>query len=515
MNDIQKKRSWALLLASACLLTAQPAYVYASTIVPNASAQTSASWRNSAKAAAIEAIPFIQAYYAERDPANMIGWASLALDAAGLPLTAENDGGAIKAKQTNIEESGVGVSTTDYDSLLLGVIAAGQNPRSFGRVDLLSCLLASERPNGKFADRVSGGGEDLVNAQLWSIIALHAAGQSIPNADEALTWLTAHQHQDGSFNWSVSAMDPDIDTTAMALLAYHALGQDGTNPAVQRAFQFLQHVEQQSGAFGDAGQASAESTAVVVETLVASGMDPTSSPWQKAQGNPVQALLSFRTKDGSFSHVSGGTGNIMATVQAVTALGDYGKGQSIYDGLFSKNTIVKESWKPAFNDLPLSNPNYANLSLLVGMGVLAGYGDQSMRPSASVTREQFAKMLVYALGDKDQQPPAMVSFQDVSQNRWSYADIGIAAAQGWVKGYDAHHFGPQKNITGAELLTMLVQALGKSGEAKAWVGSNWYDGYVRVAQNAGLTYPGFAPTRDATRANCAYSLARLLRTQGN
>ncbi len=64
-------------------------------------------------------------------------------------------------------------------------------------------------------------------------------------------------------------------------------------------------------------QADANSTALVVQALIATGEDPSSQNW----GNAMAALLRFQTGGGGFRYLDGDTeANLFATVQAMPAL---------------------------------------------------------------------------------------------------------------------------------------------------------------------------------------------------
>jgi hypothetical protein len=68
---------------------------------------------------------------------------------------------------------------------------------------------------------------------------------------------------------------------------------------------------------GDPLQADANSTALVVQALIATGEDPTSQTW----GNTMAALLCFQTSGGGFRYLGADTeANLFATVQAVPAV---------------------------------------------------------------------------------------------------------------------------------------------------------------------------------------------------
>lgn len=230
--------------------------------------------------------------------------------------------------------------STDYQRTVLGALAAGKNPDGYGGKDLLRSVIVSQNPSGKFADAVDGAGEKLVNAHVWGIISLYAAGESIPDPEGALRWLTAHQNADGGFGIDVRLADSDVDMTAMAIIAMACLGKDQSFPAVKRALTYLREQQNGDGSFGAWGTSSAESCAQVVQALVILGIDPAGKQWSKNGGNPVTGLLQFRLADGSFSHGPERLPNDMATAQALIALGDYSTGKSVYKRIAAANQAI-------------------------------------------------------------------------------------------------------------------------------------------------------------------------------
>ena len=53
---------------------------------------------------------------------------------------------------------------------------------------------------------------------------------------------------------------------------------------------------------------------------------------------------------------------------------------------------------PSFPDVPASNPYHTAITDLASRGVIGGYANGDFGPSDPVSRQQFAKMIVKALG---------------------------------------------------------------------------------------------------------------------
>jgi hypothetical protein len=216
-----------------------------------------------------------------------------------------------------------------YCLLVLTLLSAGLDPCDYQGEDLIAALRQAQLPDGQFADFISGTGEDLVNAHIWSLLALTAAGEPIPNSEQALQWLVDQQHEDGSFYWYAKDKEvSDVDSTGMALQALGALGVTEENSTVKKAVRFLQSVQNDQGGFMSWDAENSESCSTVIQGLISVGIDPTGPEFSKPQGNPVTALLSFQLADGSFEHIKGNGPDEIATYHALLALTDYARGES-------------------------------------------------------------------------------------------------------------------------------------------------------------------------------------------
>jgi len=123
---------------------------------------------------------------------------------------------------------------------------------------------------------------------------------------------------------------------------------------------------------------------------------------------------------------------------------------------------------------------------LAALGIVNGMEDGKYHPELKVTREQFAKLLVESLGLGTAANAAMgsTSFSDVEAARWSAGYVNVASGQGLIKGYPDGTFGPAKEVTYAEALTMLVRALGYKDE---FLPGSWPGNYVAKAASLGIT----------------------------
>ena len=297
------------------------------------------------KPAMDRAINYLLSYEKEKNR-PLTSWSYVALGAAGQKLT------DTRAGQSCGQRLATAQPTADYCLLVFTLLAAGENPFDYRGQNLVEKIQAAQLPGGKFADSIDGGGQGdngaqiLLNAHVWAVLALHAAGAGIPDAAKARQWIVDQQHDGGSFNWCVTEKTTDVDSTGMALMALGALGERRDSPVVQRAYAYLKSVQEADGGFSSWGAANPESCSMVIEGLTAVGIDP-AMEMIKPGGNPVSAMLSFQLPDGSFAHIKGASPNEMATQQALMALSGVYYGKSLYDRLKEKSKASLAGSGPA------------------------------------------------------------------------------------------------------------------------------------------------------------------------
>lgn len=458
------------------------------------------------QASAHKAQEFLQSYHREQEWEDFMGWTFLAF------YGAEQSLGNLKditdkslAKFEQKVKTGAGFNssiTTDLDRLLLVLTAAGVDPHNFAGQNLAQSLAASQLPSGKFPDDTTYGGEDLVNAHIWSIIALQAAGIDGWDSDKAWKWLAANQNPDGGFSFMAGIPYSDVDVTASAVIALAMAGTTADDAVLKRAMEFLLSQQTQSGHFASFNEENLESTAMVIQALITAGIDPQADTLSRNGRGLVDILLSYQNEDGSFSHLPGGKGNVMATEQALLAVGDLLTGQSVYKRLMENRP------KSFFVDV---NPHYwayEAIAALQQRGIMNGYPDHTFKPEQNIKRSEFARLLTVSSGEPFTDANRDTPFADVQQNHWASAEILFCHEKGWLQGADNQLFYPDRELTGAELAAVAVRLKGiASGNSEP--GSQWYSSYIERAREAGLLYPDFAPEGKATRAQCAYIMWRL------
>lgn len=160
--------------------------------------------------------------------------------------------------------------------------------------------------------------------------------------------------------------------------------------------------------------------------------------------------------------------------------------------------------------------------------VVNGVGGGNYDPNRSITRAEFAAIIVRALGLAP--GSGTNSFSDVASSAWYGGYIETASSYGIIKGYDTGKFGPQDTISREQAIAMLARAMKITGletalaadEVKeltaAYTDGSSISAYAKEASAAclksgivaGRSNSTIAPKSSVTRAEVAAMMERLL-----
>jgi hypothetical protein len=232
--------------------------------------------------------------------------------------------------------------------LILDAESLGVNPADFGGTDLVTRLLDTEQTSGVDSGlfgtetqvaTLSAGGYQ----QGLALAALAAAGvRGTAEVTAAVHWLVAEQCPDGGWTTPDNAVNPcsgapatyaGPDTNSTSLAVEGLAAQGAITPAVSSAaLAFLSAGQDPDGGWSyypnstaTPGTTDPDSTALVIQGLLALGSTPTGSMFTKGTATPVSTLLSFqlasgRDAGGIYFPPTTTKANILATYQAVPAL---------------------------------------------------------------------------------------------------------------------------------------------------------------------------------------------------
>jgi hypothetical protein len=179
---------------------------------------------------------------------------------------------------------------------------------------------------------------------------------------------------------------------------------------------------------------------------------------------------------------------------------------------------------PQFADVPSTHSFYLEITTLAREGVVSGCGDGLFHPNNPVTRAQFAKIIILALGrhtiamDNAESP----TFSDLPfvGSVYPFDYVEEAVALGIIDGFLDGTFRPQSPVTRAQLALMLARA-GGSGLTPPPTGyicpfgdvpSYARDAVALAYYNclvSGKTAATFDPYGQATRGQVAKMVYRL------
>jgi hypothetical protein len=211
----------------------------------------------------------------------------------------------------------------DLAKVLMAVVAAGEDPRNFADVDLVLRLEQLIADSGKI-----GSEADTFYAHCLGVLALSSVSRPVPAA--SLDLIKAGQIADGSWAWNGEPLEGtgDTNSTAVAVQALIAGGEDETSDIIQQALAYLKGVQNDDGGFpyqkpSDYGtDTDANSTAVVIQAILAAGQDPAGTEWAVAEGRtPQDALLQLQNESGAFAwQAAMPDDNLLSTLQALPAV---------------------------------------------------------------------------------------------------------------------------------------------------------------------------------------------------
>jgi peptidoglycan/xylan/chitin deacetylase (PgdA/CDA1 family) len=188
--------------------------------------------------------------------------------------------------------------------------------------------------------------------------------------------------------------------------------------------------------------------------------------------------------------------------------------------------------QPRFSDVPDAHWARGFIDALATQGFVSGYAGGSFRPNASVSRAEYAAMLLGALGTA-RLPTAAgregpLPFVDVAAGYWARDAIFHAWRTGFMSGYPDNRFQPAGSITRQEVLVSLSGGLGlptaSAGllnhfEDASEVGSWARDGVARaiaarLAVSGESTASRLRPRTNMTRAETVAAIHQARRQDG-
>ena len=124
--------------------------------------------------------------------------------------------------------------------------------------------------------------------------------------------------------------------------------------------------------------------------------------------------------------------------------------------------------KTKFSDVPAYAWYSGYVKYLNNNGVTYGNSKTNFAPDKQITRAEFTTLAVRffdVYGDGDAEiMEQFKSFDDVSDGYWAAEYIKAAAKHGWITGYGDGSFRADRQITRAEVMTIVNRLLGRAAD---------------------------------------------------
>ncbi len=144
-----------------------------------------------------------------------------------------------------------------------------------------------------------------------------------------------------------------------------------------------------------------------------------------------------------------------------------------------------------FSDVDSGAEYSQAIGRLVQYGILSGKGDGYFDPDAGLTRAEMAKIatIVGGLDSIAAAKKGTSLYADLDGGHWASGYINTVAQKGLILGYPNGTFAPEKGLTFAEAITIVLRLLGYTTDD---LGNNWPSAYTaKVAElslTSGLSY---------------------------
>ncbi|OEF97377.1 S-layer homology domain-containing protein [Desulfuribacillus alkaliarsenatis] len=233
-----------------------------------------------------------------------------------------------------------------------------------------------------------------------------------------------------------------------------------------------------------------------------------------------------------------GSGSVTFSTE-VWAVASEGTRRAITVEVSNGNELVQERYvyesrsvraTDRFSDLAPSHWAYETIMEMVELGILSGYPDGTFRPNNTVTRAEFATIMVRAL-DLNQAPVRTVTFADVPAGHWAHGVV--EAAKEYLTGYRDGRTGqltfePNSVAVREDVAVAMVKAQGVGNVNPNLTLLNQFSdqgqispalrNHVAIAVEYGYmrgTNIGFEPQKALTRAEACALLSRIIKEAGD
>jgi len=128
-------------------------------------------------------------------------------------------------------------------------------------------------------------------------------------------------------------------------------------------------------------------------------------------------------------------------------------------------SMLSSSWSSVYAaDAPVDSQGHwaqARLSAWLDLGYIQGYEDGSLRPDDSIKRGELFALINRIYGWKE---PAAISFADLANDHWAFAEAAKAVKAGYIEGYEDNSIRVEASVSRQELAVIVARLLRMNGE---------------------------------------------------
>jgi len=157
--------------------------------------------------------------------------------------------------------------------------------------------------------------------------------------------------------------------------------------------------------------------------------------------------------------------------------------------------------------------------------IVNGYPDRTLRPNAPITRAEATVMVVKAAGFEVSDSIPLTCTDKDSVPAWAKPYVATAMHKGVVKGYEDGSFRPSNRLTRQETVVLVLRAFGieeAQDKTLAFADSDkipaWSRGYIKKAVELGIikgySDNTFGPQREITRAEVVTIISKCIQLKG-
>lgn len=377
---------------------------------------------------------------------------------------------------------------TEYSRVILALTAAGYDPRDVAGYDLTVSL-------GDFEKTIFQG----INGPIYALLALDCLGYDVPvNGDAArqatrelyVEEILRRQLNDGGWRLAAANSDPsdleeraDPDITGIALQALAKYRNEAeVSAAIERGLECLSGLQNDNGGFTCWGSENVESTAQVVVALCELGIPIDDRRFVKNGITLIDNIICYKNSNGSFNHdYEGGRYSLMSTEQAFYGIVAALRAEQGLNSLFnmsdaprrgaieSEPTVGLPNMHEDVMRIPVSSPgrtfddveghlNRPAIEALAARGIINGNSATIFAPDDSMTRAEFAAIIVSGLGllDNGKWEVENRAFSDIAEQDWYCNAVYCAYSYEIVSGKSPVTFDPEGILTRQEAATLIA-----------------------------------------------------------